>query len=571
MASKSLYGSRSPLRTPSLTRSSLRTERLTLAEQLSQIAQPAPQDYDPEEAYATYADGRSLDQANNAAHQDYVDAGTSKLRKKGEAVLDAKYDGKKGSRAAIFGGQSDDSDEGEEEEDLPSGDDDDDDDEMGSFEDLEGGEEDDDSEEEDHQDEDVASGDGDGDEDDDEEEEEEAPRPKKSNAAPSTNRAKVQDERVMVSQLKQAASADVEKGRAVKKQLAFCDSLLESRIKLQKAVGASNLLPHPDQAPAYYQAVGQDDVDETLRELAGLSEELFELRQGLLAQNEKIELPADFGASRKRKRTSVAGDETEYLDAMLDDLHTLETTFDPFLRATVTKWSDKVLAASGLAGGGSGKGDKKFKAVNQNAMAQIDHALSATGERERLVRRTKVRRGEGKPVGGVGAEAEKNIALTPLEEGEKETTDRGTKSGGNKEVDDECFDDSDFYQQLLRDVVESRMLDLDDATMTQLRHATALARGKKVKKVVDTRASKGRKIRYHVHEKVQNFMIPIEAGNWHDEQIDELFASLLGKSFPQANGGNGVESSQQHLDPALDDVPNQAGGQIEVGSLRLFG
>lgn len=137
--------------------------------------------------------------------------------------------------------------------------------------------------------------------------------------------------------------------------------------------------------------------------------------------------------------------------------------------------------------------------------------------------------------------------------------------------------------------------------MTQLRHATALARGKKVKKVVDTRASKGRKIRYHVHEKVQNFMIPIEAGalrlslslpfgnawtdtvpsiatvvttetgNWHDEQIDELFASLLGKSFPQANGGNGVDSSQQHLDPALDDVPNQAAGQIEVGSLRLFG
>lgn len=216
-------------------------------------------------------------------------------------------------------------------------------------------------------------------------------------------------------------------------------------------------------------------------------------------------------------------------------------SFEPFLRATVTKWSDKVLAASGLAGGGSGKGDKKFKAVNQNAMAQIDHALSATGERERLVRRTKVRRGEGKPVGGLaGAEAERNIALTPLEEaGEKETTDRGTKSGGNKEVDDECFDDSDFYQQLLRDVVESRMLDLgesppsavshidcdprdsfkinhrswaDDATMTQLRHATALARGKKVKKVVDTRASKGRKIRYQIHEKVQNFMIPIEAG-----------------------------------------------------------
>ena len=91
---------------------------------------------------------------------------------------------------------------------------------MGSFEDLEGGEdEDDDSEEEDDQDEDVDS-------EDENEEEEEAPRPKKSKAvASSTNRAKVQDERVMVSQLKQAASADVEKGRAVKKQLVRCEPL----------------------------------------------------------------------------------------------------------------------------------------------------------------------------------------------------------------------------------------------------------------------------------------------------------------------------------------------------------
>lgn len=51
------------------------------------------------------------------------------------------------------------------------------------------------------------------------------------------------------------------------------------------------------------------------------------IAQGLLAQNEKIELPVDFGTSRKRRRTSVAADETEYLDAMLDDLHSLETTY----------------------------------------------------------------------------------------------------------------------------------------------------------------------------------------------------------------------------------------------------
>ncbi|BGP56648.1 hypothetical protein JCM8202_000165 [Rhodotorula sphaerocarpa] len=556
-------------------------KRLTLAEQLSQIAEPAPQDYDPEDAYATYADGRADSNGDgSAAKADYVDVGTSKLRKRGEAVLDAKYDGKKGSRAAIFGGgdsddgASDASDAEMEARDGETGSEEDEEDEMGDFEDLEA-EEGDDSDDDGSADEEDASGSEQEDEDDEEEEDEEEAAA--SRRAPSSSRTKQQDERTMVSQLKQAASADVEKGRAVKKQLAFCDSLLESRIKLQKAVGAVNLLPYPDQAPRYFEALGQDEVDATVRDLAGLSDELFELRQELLSTNEKIELPADFGTTRKRKRASAAGNENEYLDAMFEDLQQLETTFDPFLRSTVTKWSDKVLAAAGLAGG-AGKGDKKFKAVNQNAMAQIDHALSATGERERLVRRTKVRRGEGKPVGsaaGRGVEGgeegeERNIALTPLDGGLAPKGSGGAASGA-KEVDDECFDDSDFYQQLLRDVVESRMLDLDDATMTQLRQATALARGKKVKKVVDTRASKGRKIRYHVHEKVQNFMIPIDAGDWHDEQIDELFASLLGKSFGNGAGDSQAQQQPAALDPALDDVPDHRPGQIDVGSLRLFG
>lgn len=35
-----------------------------------------------------------------------------------------------------------------------------------------------------------------------------------------------------------------------------------------------------------------------------------------------------------------------------------------------------------------------------------------------------------------------------------------------------------------------------------------------------------------MHEKIQNFMVPIPAVNgWHEEQVDELFASLLGRGF----------------------------------------
>ncbi len=47
---------------------------------------------------------------------------------------------------------------------------------------------------------------------------------------------------------------------------------------------------------------------------------------------------------------------------------------------------------------------------------------------------------------------------------------------------------------------------------------------------MDTRASKGRKIRYTVHEKLKNFMAPCEA------EIDEgnkLLRSLFGKAIEE--------------------------------------
>lgn len=60
-----------------------------------------------------------------------------------------------------------------------------------------------------------------------------------------------------------------------------------------------------------------------------------------------------------------------------------------------------------------------------------------------------------------------------------------------KEEDIEVFDDTDFYQQLLRNVIESRgdgASGMDDWM--------ALQREKKAKKKADTKASKGRKLRY---------------------------------------------------------------------------
>lgn len=92
------------------------------------------------------------------------------------------------------------------------------------------------------------------------------------------------------------------------------------------------------------------------------------------------------------------------------------------------------------------------------------------------------------------------------------------------------FDDTNFYRQLLRDVIDSRGIanegSVDQQGWAQQQKALRARR----KKNVDTRASKGRKLRYQVHEKLQNFMMPVEnnSGTWHAEQVDELFATLLG-------------------------------------------
>ena len=51
----------------------------------------------------------------------------------------------------------------------------------------------------------------------------------------------------------------------------------------------------------------------------------------------------------------------------------------------------------------------------------------------------------------------------------------------------------------------------------------------RVKKKVDTKASKGRKLRYTVHEKLLNFIAPEDRGTWGERQRGELFGGLLGR------------------------------------------
>lgn len=154
------------------------------------------------------------------------------------------------------------------------------------------------------------------------------------------------------------------------------------------------------------------------------------------------------------------------------------------LTRTLEKWSAKVaaIAPSALLPAsrkrfsleGSTKGVKGIS-------AQIEDTLR--NEWPVLLSRTRLKRCKGPRV--------------LFEEG---AMDDGFEDG----EDEETFDDADFYQQLLRDVIDSK------GGSGQSMDWTASQMQKRSKKVVDTRASKGRKLRFVVFLTDVNFQANIE-------------------------------------------------------------
>lgn len=226
-------------------------------------------------------------------------------------------------------------------------------------------------------------------------------------------------------------------------------------------------------------------------------------------------------------------------------------SFHPHLIQTMNKWSSKIQAVA----------PSVLLPSNRNAFSKSSQALKSASQlidetlvdHDKVLQRTRIYRGKESRIG-----ADKDC--------------RGDEQGTQGDL--EVFDDTDFYHQLLRDVIDTRGNGGNEDWMEAQKQ-------KKAKKHVDTKASKGRKLRwvnllvcyskmlishrYEVHEKIQNFMVPVTAqGTWHEEQIDELFASLLGKGF---------ENSTQGVDDGMDEdtsIREQLDAALKSG-FRVFG
>lgn len=286
---------------------------------------------------------------------------------------------------------------------------------------------------------------------------------------------------------------------------------MDARIQLQKVITAANKLPNG----TYLQNVSnhqsaREALDIMFGEAAALSEELFSLQEGLLERNESITAPP-----RKRRKVDPeqngSYDHADLLRDLSADASALELSYHAHLVHTLAKWSAKVQAVAPSVLLGNRTAFNKDDKSKADVVSMVNEIFRTDGSK--LLNRTRIRRSKSKRLGPIDVQDRRSDA----HDGEDDERE-----------DPEVFDDLDFYQQLLRDVIRARGGDGQGGEQDWI--AQQKERKAKRKLKVDTKASKGRKLRYEVHAKLQNFMVPVPVshGGWHDEQIDGLFSSLLG-------------------------------------------
>jgi protein AATF/BFR2 len=342
-----------------------------------------------------------------------------------------------------------------------------------------------------------------------------------SNDRDELRRLMTTDQKSVAATISQAAKADATKGLGVRKQRLTFDALLNARIKLQKGLAVVNDLPNRLDEEA--NSADDDAIKSAESAALALWSTLETLRLALADVHSRDD-------SKKRKRLSAVSITSP--ESLWQRMQDLEVESQIHRRAVLEKWNHKVRGTN--ANLPNARGKLLGNSDKQSITAVLDSHIGS------------------------------------------EISDRASKkqrTNGSSDTHEQLvYDDAAFYQSLLRDLVEQRMSSSDavtnglDSLHLQLpTHRTSGMRKDKVHKDVDTKASKGRKMRYNVHEKLQNFMAPEDRGSWTGRARDEFFASLLGKSASGLLGESDEEDNANGATRAASDEED-----VEEGGLRLF-
>ncbi|KAJ8717713.1 hypothetical protein PYW07_005643 [Mythimna separata] len=364
---------------------------------------------------------------------------------------------------------------------------------------------------------------------------------------------------------KQNLSEDAKKGICVRNQLLLWESLLEMRIHLQRCVNTANQMPMPE---TYNELKENEEfVEETNATKANVTnvlDKLLSLQNLLLSKypetktlcNKKLskpqadakqtakedsdeeipsdtdneEIPSDTDAEEEtlkevqtpKNKSKATPAKKRKLEEYETDISTSHKAFKSFRDSSIQKWNEKTRLATAT---------NVKNAPTNTVLQQISYILS---DKEKLVRRTQLKRSEYEII-GYKKEIPEEEESRDAEDTEVNPVTRDRKH--NDEYIPEIFDDSDFYHQLLRELIECKSADISDPVQLSRQWIALQQMRSKMKRKVDTKATKGRKIKYVVHNQLVNFMAPEKSVQWTDESKNELYSSLFGKLFEQSNIG----------------------------------
>lgn len=297
--------------------------------------------------------------------------------------------------------------------------------------------------------------------------------------------------------LKHHKDEDLVKGQAVKSQKALWYKILELRFLLQKPFSSSNRLPQESIKSLFC------ETDETVRvaysDLMTSSKEtldsILELQEALVANNPSI-TQATVGSEGSSKDLEVSEHLDDNLDQEWTQISQMHKSIASFRNKSINKWQRMTQVTTGAA---AIKG--KLHAFNQDISNQVTAYMR---DPSRMIKQMQLRRSALNIFGSVP-------------EADNKPKEVETHSDG----DPELLDDSEFYQQLLKEFFET----VDPSSSEKALYALKRMQPKK-RKIVDRRASKSRKIRYNVHEKIVNFMAPLPANI--PPMAPKLFENLFG-------------------------------------------
>lgn len=339
------------------------------------------------------------------------------------------------------------------------------------------------------------------------------PEPKNVDERATLRQMMVESQKTVVATITEASKADVAKGEAIAHQRTSFDALLNARIHLQKGIIAMNSLSSQ---------VAPTLEDDTMASVISNAEAAaLRLWNGLEELRQAIQ-PSPPPTKKRLLSPTMQSTSTA---AIWNRMQCHEAQFIPTRRATLTKWSSRLQPFAANQGRSTLSGTSHHTPL----MTVLDQHLAAPN-RTRLLARTRVPR-----------------SCAPIQ------------AAAHIPSDPDIYDDADFYATLLRELVDRRMTDSSfggssgagthlNGSKPAASSLLPLARDRKPRGQVDTRASKGRKMRYAVHEKLQNFMAPEDRGSWGERQTTELFGGLLGRrvTLGEEEDDDGMQDDSVH-------------------------